>query len=280
MALGTVRRRLYRQLEPSQWDGPGLSPANLAILMLVFTSVGLAILGTERSLRGDITEIEVYSGWFFFFVFLAELLLRAWAAGEEELYRGPIGKIRFLLRPSSIIDIVAIFSFLAPIIGIDGFILRLIRILRIIALGKIGRYSNALKSVAEAVSSRKYELSMSLFFALILLIISATAMYMIEGPRQPDKFGSIPRALWWAVATLTTVGYGDVYPVTTIGKVIAGITAVMSIGLIALPAGILASAFSDAVQKAKRTGGSRSAADGTTSPTTEARGFGEEGGAS
>lgn len=155
------------------------------------------------------------------------------------------------------IDMIAIFSFLAPIIGLDGFILRLIRILRIMALGKVGRYSNALKSVADAVNSRRYELSMSVFFALILLVLSATAMYFVEGPVQPEKFGSIPRSLWWAVATLTTVGYGDVFPITVIGKVIAGLTAVMSIGLIALPAGILASAFSDAVQRAKETSISR-----------------------
>lgn len=247
----TFRQRIYRQLEPSQWNGQGLSPTNIVIILLVFASVLLAVLATERTLRGDITRIEIYSGWFFFFIFIGEFGLRLWASSEEEVYRGLIGKVRFILRPSSLIDLLAILSFLAPIIGIDGFILRLVRILRIIALGKIGRYSNALMRVADAVSSRKYELFMSLFFALILLILSATAMYLIEGPGQPEKFGSIPRALWWALATLTTVGYGDVFPITALGKVVAGITAVMSIGLIALPAGILAAAFSDAVQKAK-----------------------------
>jgi voltage-gated potassium channel len=85
--------------------------------------------------------------------------------------------------------------------------------------------------------------------ALFVLLVSATCLYAVEGPRQPDKFGSIPRALWWSVVTLTTIGYGDVYPATTLGKFLTGITAVVGVGLIATPAGILAAAFSDALQK-------------------------------
>jgi voltage-gated potassium channel len=81
------------------------------------------------------------------------------------------------------------------------------------------------------------------------VLASATALYLVEGPVQPEQFGSIPRALWWAVATLTTIGYGDVYPVTALGKLLAGVTAITSIGLVAMPTGILAAAFSDAMQR-------------------------------
>ena len=85
----------------------------------------------------------------------------------------------------------------------------------------------------------------------MLLILSATVLYLVEGEDQREAFGSIPRAMWWAVATLTTVGYGDVYPVTVLGKVFASVTAIAGIALIAMPTGILAAAFSDAMQGQK-----------------------------
>ncbi len=90
---------------------------------------------------------------------------------------------------------------------------------------------------------------MSLAIAGMLLLISSTLLYLIEGEGQPDDFGSIPRAMWWSIATLTTVGYGDAFPVTPLGKILAGFTALTGIGLIAMPTGILASAFSDALQR-------------------------------
>lgn len=89
---------------------------------------------------------------------------------------------------------------------------------------------------------------MSLGLATLLLLVSSTMLYLIEGAHQPETFGSIPRTMWWSIATLTTVGYGDVYPVTPLGKIFAGMTAVTGIGLIAMPTGILAAAFSDAIQ--------------------------------
>jgi voltage-gated potassium channel len=109
--------------------------------------------------------------------------------------------------------------------------------------------SSAWRHIGEAISSRRSELFLSLFAGIGLMVFSATLLYLAEGDAQPDKFGSIPRALWWAVATLTTIGYGDIYPVTPIGKLLASVTAVTSIGLIALPTGILAAAFSDAMAR-------------------------------
>ena len=93
---------------------------------------------------------------------------------------------------------------------------------------------------------------MSFGIATVLLIASSTLLYIVEGQGQPETYGSIPRAMWWSVATLTTVGYGDVYPMTAIGRVFAGLTAITGIGVIAMPTGILASGFSDALQRGRR----------------------------
>lgn len=143
-------------------------------------------------------------------------------------------------------------------LGNEAFLLRMFRLIRIIRVARLGRFSSALQAINEAVHARRFELMMSFAIASMLLLLSSTLLYIVEGGIQPETFGSIPRAMWWSVATLTTVGYGDVYPVTTIGRIFAGLTAITGIGLIAMPTGILASAFSDAIQK--RDAGAHSAA--------------------
>lgn len=134
----------------------------------------------------------------------------------------------------------------------NGFLLRLFRILRLLRLARIGKFTKAFNAIIEAMLSRSYELTISLCAAIFLLLFSGTCLYLLEGSSQPDDFGSIPRALWWSIATLTTVGYGDVTPITAAGKFFAGLTALTGIGMIAIPTGILASAFSDAIQRSNQ----------------------------
>jgi voltage-gated potassium channel len=109
--------------------------------------------------------------------------------------------------------------------------------------------SRAWRHVSTAVHSRRFELGLTLGMALVAMLVSATLLYWAEGEAQPDKFGSIPRSLWWSIVTLTTVGYGDVLPITPLGKFISAVVAIIGIGIIAMPAGIMAAAFSDAIQK-------------------------------
>jgi voltage-gated potassium channel len=133
-------------------------------------------------------------------------------------------------------------------------LLRTFRLLRILRLARLGRFSHAMRNLAEAVRDRREELLLSLMLAGMVLVFSAGAMYLIEGPDSPVQFGSIPRALWWSICTLTTVGYGDVYPHTVLGKICSGLTSIAGIGLIAMPTGILAAAFSQAFQKTHKAG--------------------------
>jgi len=127
--------------------------------------------------------------------------------------------------------------------------LRFVRFFRILRLAKLGRFSSAWSDLGNAIRSRKEELFLAFSLSAFTMLIASTLMYWAEGAAQPEKFGSIPRTMWWTIVTLTTVGYGDVYPVTPVGKFLCGMVAVAAIGLIALPTGILAAAMSDVMQR-------------------------------
>lgn len=247
--MGTLRERAYRQLEPSARSTPGLSRANLFICLLIIFSVFVAILETEESLLIHTETLFRYLEWVFTVLFLLEYGARLWVLGENPKYNdGLRGRLRYAFTPAALLDLLAIAPILVTFAGSEAFLLRLFRLLRVLRLARLGRFSEAMGYVAEAVRSRGHELCLSVGAALVLLILSATVLYLVEGADQREAFGSIPRAMWWAVATLTTVGYGDVYPVTLLGKVFASVTAVAGIALIAMPTGILAAAFSDAMQ--------------------------------
>tara|TARA_B100000809_G_C14954968_1_gene465243 strand:- start:101 stop:622 length:522 start_codon:yes stop_codon:yes gene_type:complete len=153
------------------------------------------------------------------------------------------------LSTSGIIDLLAILPFYLPFIL--PFDLRMLRLFRLLRVLKLSRYSKSLKTISNVLKDTKSELVITIFIAFIFLILSSTLMYYFEHEAQPDKFANVGESLWWAVATLTTVGYGDIYPVTGLGKFMSGIIALIGIGFIALPTGIISSAFINRVQKNK-----------------------------
>ncbi len=263
-SMSSLRARAYRNLEPTAWPHRGLSPLNKALAALIVVAVFFAVIETEPTIVerrfAFLTAIEAV----FTLVFLAEYLVRIWIAPEKPRYAGRFGRLRYMVSVPALIDLLAILPGLFVFIGSEAFVVRLFRLLRILRLARLGRFSRAIDAITTAVNSRRYELLMSLTIAGILLLVSSTLLYLIEGTVQPDRFGSIPRAMWWSIATLTTVGYGDVFPVTPLGRILAGITAITGIGLIAMPTGILAAAFSDAIQmqrKAEEEGQARSEAE-------------------
>ncbi|MGI0490010.1 potassium channel family protein [Pantanalinema rosaneae CENA516] len=146
-------------------------------------------------------------------------------------------------------DLVAIMPIFVMAMGPDTFLLRFVRLLRLLRLSRLGAFSAAMNHLGEALRLRRFELLVSVVVVVSLLLFTSTLLYLVEGERQPDVFGSIPRAMWWSLATLTTVGYGDAVPVTALGKFFAGLTAMGGICVIAIPTGILASAFSDVMQQ-------------------------------
>jgi voltage-gated potassium channel len=241
------RRRLFHELEPSHRH-VGLSRLNLLIVVVIVASVLMAIVESEPALHA--AHPYLFHGFELFFgiFFLIEYIARLWVAPEDPRYQGGIkGRLRYALTPAALLDLLAVLPLLLVFVGSEAYIARMLRLIRVLRLAKLGRFTIATRALSQAVHARRYELMISFGVAIFILILSSTLMYIVEGHVQPETFGSIPRSMWWAIATLTTVGYGDVVPITLPGRILGGITAVTGIGLIAMPTGILAAAMSDAI---------------------------------
>ncbi|EGM76362.1 Ion channel [Rheinheimera sp. A13L] len=246
--LHPLRSRLAHQLDPVLYSGRGMSPLNIAIALVIILGILLAVIQTEPNIRQGHEHWFRYTELALGSLFLLEYLARLWTCIENDSIKSRWQHFFSFFAMADLLAIVVAFSLY---MGNGGVILRLVLLIRVIRLARLGRFSTALECIAVAIRSRTYELLVSGIFGVIVLLFAATCLYLVEGDIQPEAFGSIPRATWWAVATLTTVGYGDVYPITLLGRILAGITAVTGICMIAVPTGILASAFSDAIKEAK-----------------------------
>lgn len=227
----------------------GLIEGSLIVLIILnVLAVALETVPAFASRYGVLLdEFEVFS----VAIFTIEYGVRLLCAVEDPRVAdmGAIaGRFVFAARPLMLVDLLsflpAYFAVLAP--GVD---LRLIRLLRLVRLLKITRYSPAVQTLAEVVMQERRALFGTLLLLLIAVTFCAAAMYLAEGAAQPDSFGSIPAAMWWAITTLTTVGYGDAVPLTPLGRLIGGVSMIIGLGLFALPVGIMATAFVSAIQR-------------------------------
>ncbi len=157
---------------------------------------------------------------------------------------------KFIWSFYGLVDLFTILPFFLPyIITVDLRVMRAIRLFRFIRVFKLGRFNNSFKTIMDVCASTKNEMMMTIFLASILLLISSTLMYFVESEVQPEKFKTIPHSLWWAISTLTTVGYGDVIPITPVGKILSSFIAIIGIAFVALPTGILSSAYMEELKK-------------------------------
>ncbi len=155
-----------------------------------------------------------------------------------------LAAIRYIVSPLAIVDLAAILPFYLPLlIPLDLRALRILRLARVMRMLKLNRYTSAIGTMRTVIIKRRDELGITFFLTALTIVSAATLMYYVESPLQPEAFTNIVTSIWWAVATLTTVGYGDIYPITPLGRVLAGIVAISGIGLVALPTGILGSSF-------------------------------------
>lgn len=250
-----LRKRLYTQLEPDARARSGLSPLNTFIFALVLLSFLALALETEETIGPAWRAIIDYLNIAIVAVFAIEYVVRVWVAGEDPRYRGFSGRLRYIFTPYAIADLIAFLPELLWILltpeGVGDDVLIILRVLRLARLIKLARFVPAFDVLGATVERAGTQLLTTLAMALALVYVSAVALYFVEGVggQQQESFASIPRALWWAIATLTTVGYGDVYPVTGLGRIFASVIALAGIGVVALPAGVFASAFSDELRE-------------------------------
>ncbi|HUO94419.1 MAG TPA: cyclic nucleotide-gated ion channel [Rhizomicrobium sp.] len=246
----TIRRHIYFALEGGRAGGFVGSVIEFGLIGLIIANVIAFTLQSEPPVRRAFPEFFIEFEGVSIAVFTIEYLARLWCAPEDPLFRGGafLGRVRFALRPMMLIDFLAIapgyVAFFIPFID-----LRFLRLIRLLRLLKIARYSPALSTLAQVIVDERRALVGTLLLELCAMVFAAATMHAVEGHVMPQAFGTIPDAMWWALETLTTVGYGDVVPVTGLGRVVAGVTMIVGVGLLALPVGIVATGFVNTIHR-------------------------------
>ena len=244
-----VQHRTWQIMEAAH-SGDNVSQSfDFFIFTLILLNVLVAILETVGSYN------ERYHVFFHLFdtvsvlVFTIEYLVRISACTADPKYQGSIkGRIRYMLTPLAIIDLLAILPFYLSFFVFDLRMLRLLRLARIFRIAKLARYSNSIKIIGKVFHNKREELTLIFVSIFFLVIISSTVMFHVENAAQPEAFKDIPSTMWWTIVTLTTVGYGDMFPVTSLGKFFAAIISLMGIATFALPTGIIGAGFVEEIR--------------------------------
>ncbi|MEQ9405767.1 MAG: ion transporter [Cyclobacteriaceae bacterium] len=248
-----MRKYVYKIIEPAKSHKDASHYFDLFIIILICLNVLAIILESEEDFRSVYADYFLRFEIFSVIIFSIEYLLRVWTCVENKKFRGAfIGRLKFISSPMALIDLLAIIPFFLPFIGVDLRFLRVLRLFRVFRILKMARYSKAFDLIKDVLKEKKEELFITAGLTAIILVIISTLMYYVEREAQPEHFSSITKALWWGIVTLTTVGYGDVFPITPIGKLMGGIITLMSIGIIALPSGIIASGYTEQIIKRKK----------------------------
>ena len=241
----STKRFLYLMLEDQEGLDKRARWVRAFLVILIMLNVLAVIVETMESVsltyRHWFRNFEYFSVAIFTMEYLARLWVCTGCAGNGG---GIKGRIKHALHPLMLVDLLAIVPFYLPLFfTIDLIFLRALRLMRLLRVLKLGRYSDAIQVFYQVIRLKREQLAIAAIGLFIMLIISASLMYFFEHQAQPEIFGSIPHAMWWAIITLTTVGYGDTYPITLMGRILASSIALLGIGMFALPAGILSSGF-------------------------------------
>jgi len=248
-----LRKRTYEILDIAKPNDTVSQAFDIFIVSLIALNVIALILESVRNIRAVAPRLFDVFEFISVMIFTVEYICRLWTAVENPAYAKPIrGRFRFAATPLAVVDLLAVLPFYLPFTGIDLRFLRVLRMMRIFRIAKIGRYSRSLQTLQRVAKAKKEQLVCTVFILFLLLIIAASMLYYAENETQPKAFSSIPASMWWAVTTLTTVGYGDMYPMTGLGKIMASVVAVLGIGMFALPTGIIGAGFMEETGKNKK----------------------------
>lgn len=246
-----MKRRVFEIISRAE-DGDRASRAfDVSIMALIFLSILSIILQSYETLATRYNDAFHVFEVVTVLVFTVEYLLRIWTA--DLLYpEAKHPRLKYVLSFMAIVDLLAILPFYLPFVAVDLRFLRMVRLLRLFRLlrvFKLGRYFDALNVIVDVLRESATQLLISVALCLFVMLFSAIIMYTVENPVQPEQFPNVISSLWWAICTLTTVGYGDVYPVTAVGRFFAAVISLVGIGIIAIPTGIIAGGFSSAINK-------------------------------
>lgn len=256
MNIPALRKKVFNVLEPG-YDQNGASKYyeqffDYFITIVILLSIAVMVLSSVRSLSAQYSPLFNVVFFFTTIVFSIEYPLRLWTCTEDPRYAAPVaGRLKWILTPYALIDLIVVFPFYLELftgINLTGLV-----VLRVFRVFKLVRYSESINMIIRVVRAQRNMLITAYLVLFIALIAASTLMFQIENPGQPDVFSSIPATMWWGIVTLTTVGYGDMVPMTAPGKILGGCITLLGIGIFALPAGILASGFTQELRR-KMTG--------------------------
>ena len=250
----TTKRKVHILLHPeignTKWD----KAINTFIIVLIILNVTAVILETVPAIHDPYTKFFHFFDMISVFIFTIEYILRLWSCTHDSRYKHRLhGRFKYIISTDALIDLLAILPFyLHVIIGLDLRVLRILRLLRFLRLFRLTAYMKSARLVRNVFRSRANELRLSLVLIIFMIIIASCLLYFAEHIKQPTVFSSIPATMWWAVITVTSVGYGDMVPITVLGKLMTAFIALGGLAIFALPAGIITSGFLEEMRKEKR----------------------------
>ena len=246
----SVKRRVFQIVGKTEEGDRVGALFDGAIIFLIILSVVCIVLESFHEIARDYGRVFFALEVFTVVIFTLEYLARLWTA--DLLYpKSRFPRLRYVFSFMALVDLAAFLPFYLPIGRLDLRYLRLFRLTRLLRIFKLHRYSSAFQMVTEVIVESSYQLFASFSLLAITILVSAIVMYGAERTAQPDAFPNVPAAIWWAVVSIATVGYGDVYPITVVGKIFGSIISVVGIGVVAIPAGVMAAGFSQAIARRK-----------------------------
>lgn len=245
-----TKHKVHILLHPELGESKADKFINIFIIILIVLNVIAVMLETIEPLHD---KYQTYFDWFdaiSVYIFTVEYVLRVWSCTHDPRYKGSVrGRLKYMLTPGAIIDLLAFLPYYIHVfVGLDLRMLRILRLLRFFRLFRLTAYTRSAQMIFNVFKSRVNELVLSLVLVLFLIIIASSLLYFAEHTVEKTQFTSIPATLWWAVVTLTTTGYGDMYPLTTVGRILAGIIMLTGVAFFALPAGIITAGFLEEIK--------------------------------